>query len=249
MIRISRTYPGVSTVVSPRDAMWAGDVRAYFTVGASAQAAIERSLAAAHHGSPASVLDFACGHGRVARFMRSAWPDAALTASDLDPDGGDFCARQFGATSVPSHDPLDDLDVGGPFDLIWSGSLLTHFDAHRWPEALGWFRRHLAPDGVLIFSNHGALSAAILGGDDEQARRLALPLRYGLRPEAAAKMAHDYEARGFGFAPEPNPLFGLSVASPEWVKRQVDAAALRVVRYEEATWADHHDVVTCVRAG
>lgn len=239
----------VDTTIAPLDEMYAGDPAFYFSVGASALAAIRRGLDASGHGVPHAILDFACGHGRVMRFMRRQWPQASLTAADIDHDGVDFCAYQFGATPVYSKDPLDGLQVGGPFDLIWSGSLLTHFDASRWAEALAFFRSHLAEHGALIFSVHGERSARVLAGDEELTRELVLAPRYGLEAEAANQMADEYRSNGFGFRPWPNALFGLSVASQAWVGDQLRVAGLRMVNFDEGAWGHHHDVVTCVATG
>jgi len=242
LYRIGRAHRGVDTTIAPSDGMFKGDPAAYFEVGASALAAIERSLATTDRDPPSTILDFACGHGRVMRFLRAAWPDALITASDVDRGATDFCARQFGATPVYSREEMGDLRVGGPFELIWSGSLLSHLDAPRWPEVLGFFRRHLADDGVLVFSTHGDLSAAILDGHE---CRPPVPARYGLEATAAA-LVERYRRQGFAFAPSPTPSFGLSVASRAWVEEQAASTGLRVTRFEPAAWGNHHDVVTCV---
>jgi SAM-dependent methyltransferase len=243
LLRTGRAYRGVDTTVAPSDGMFKGDLAAYFDVGASALAAIERSLANIDRGAPSTILDFACGHGRVLRFLRAAWPDALITASDVDRHATDFCARQFGAKPVYSREEFEGFGVGGPFDLIWSGSLLSHFDADRWPEVLRFFRRHLANDGVLVFSSHGELAAAILAGAE---CRPPVPARYGLQEPAAGTVVEQYRRRGFAFTPSPSPTFGLSVASRAWIEREAASAGLRVVRFEPAAWGRHHDVVTCM---
>ena len=46
------------------------------------------------------VLDFGCGHGRVMRVLRAAFPDAELVACDIDQDAVSFCAETFGARPV-----------------------------------------------------------------------------------------------------------------------------------------------------
>src|SRR5437870_5495298 len=69
------------------------------------------------------ILDLPCGHGRVLRVLKAAFPGAALTACDIDRDGVDFCASRFGAEPVYSVEDPGRIPVRGPFDLIWVGSL------------------------------------------------------------------------------------------------------------------------------
>src|SRR5262245_10124406 len=74
----------------------------YHRVGQSALHCIRLSLEAAGK-DPAevrSILDLPSGHGRVLRYLKAAFPDAALTACDLSRDGVDFCAATFGARAV-----------------------------------------------------------------------------------------------------------------------------------------------------
>src|SRR5262245_60754125 len=96
----------VCRTISPNDDMLAGDQDNYFRVGRSALDCISLSLQAA--GKPASdvryILDLPCGHGRVLRYLRAAFPGAEITACDLLRDGVDFCAATLGAIPVYSHD-------------------------------------------------------------------------------------------------------------------------------------------------
>ena len=67
----------------------------YFAVARSARRNIRLALAHAGRLSPSSILDSACGYGRVLRVLRHDYPDAEITACDIDRDGVDFCARAF----------------------------------------------------------------------------------------------------------------------------------------------------------
>ncbi len=182
-----------------------------------------------------TILDFACGHGRVLRMLAAAFPAARLTACDLDPDGVEFCARTFGATGVVSREEPAEIELEGPFDLIWCGSLLTHVDEDRWHGFLSLWESLLAPDGVLVFTTHG--------------RRSAENIRSSIAAQMSA-MLGDYDRTGFGYEDYPDSdNYGTSLSSPAWVCRQLERVpGLRLLMLKEEGWADHQDVVACLRA-
>ena len=98
------------------------------------------------------VLDFACGHGRLLRFLALALPPSQIFASDLQPEAVDFVREAFGVRALPSHAEPERFEPGRRFDFIWVASLFSHL-----PEALfrAWLARLLAlltPRGVLAFS-------------------------------------------------------------------------------------------------
>jgi SAM-dependent methyltransferase len=160
--------------------MYTGNGKHYFAVGLSAVRSIEAALREAHLGEVRSVLDLLCGHGRVMRFLRQRFPATELTACDLDRSGVDFCRRHFGATPAYSRPNLDGLSLGGPFDLIWCGSLATHLDAAGTLAVLRCCSRHLVVRGLLVFTMHGSLVL-------ERLRR-GRPT-YGLTPAGIASLA------------------------------------------------------------
>src|SRR5262249_5267499 len=75
-----------------------------------------------------SVLDLPSGGGRVLRFLRTGFPDATLVACDTNEALVEFCGKAFGARVTRSTPDINQLHLPGSFDLIWCGSLLTHFD-------------------------------------------------------------------------------------------------------------------------
>lgn len=99
-----------------------------------------------------SVLDFACGYGRLLRFLSLAVPRENLFASELQADALVFVTHQFGVTGVPSHADPEQFQPDRKFDFIWVASLFSHL-----PETLfdTWLARlidMLTPKGVLCFS-------------------------------------------------------------------------------------------------
>jgi len=96
----------------------------YFRCGRSAVECIQNALAIAAIPQPRikRILDLPCGHGRVLRYLRAAFPEAEIAACDLLRDGVDFCSSTFGATAVYSSDEPDAIH-SRPGALISFGSV------------------------------------------------------------------------------------------------------------------------------
>ena len=252
--RVARSQmPGLITRIAPSDKMLnRSDPGQYFIAGHAALEAVERALVAAGIDAPSKVLDLACGHGRVLRYFRARWPLADITASELMPGAVEFCADAFGVTPLPSSDPLWETDFGGPYDLVWSGSLFTHFDAPYWEPSLDHVRKLLAPGGVYVFTAQGEPSLAFLSGSGEYPiLDRVLPANYGLPKGRADAVVAAAQQTGFGFAhyegAEGNP-YGASISLPAWVRERTQQAGLRVVTHEVGGWGGHQDVWTVTPA-
>ncbi len=223
----------VSVKISPSETMMDGDTTRYLAVGANALRAIQ---AAPGLLAPQSILDLPCGHGRVARHLRTAYPDAELFVADLDEPGADFCAAEFLATKLASTPDFDAIDFGRKFDLIWVGSLITHLDAQATRKFFGFLARHLSADGSAVVSSHGAFVAG----------RLFLSQRplYGLSMADEAGILADYQATGYGYRQYPlQDGYGISLASRHWIRDAAGLAGLVVVSHEDHAWDNHQDVV------
>jgi len=227
-----------STVISHNDHEWITGEQWYFNVGRSALACIKSALTTAHI-APTSILDLPCGHGRVCRMLRARFPHAHLTACDLDRDAVDFYAARFNTTPVYSQEDIRRVSLDQCFDLIWCGSLFTHLDAPQWPDFLGFFAEHLAPDGVFVFTTHGRQPIQWMreGFFD-----------YGLSREEQRTLIEGYVKKGFGFVSPSNQAFGVSLSSITFVCQQVlRYTSLRLIGFHEAGWAGHQDAVSCIR--
>jgi SAM-dependent methyltransferase len=233
--------PSPIETISERDEMFTGSLPVYFEVGRSAMENVFAALRMAGRTTCQSILDLPCGHGRVMRYLRTAFPDAQLTACDLNRDGVEFCAETFGATTVYSQQNIDEVTIAGEFDLIWCGSLLTHLDEPMWEPFLAFFEAHLADNGVLMFTTHGRRSAV---------RMRARNGMYGPDPKPAPPHLASYEKTGFGYIPYPNrDDYGTSVSKPSWVLERLQKhPRLRVILLNEAGWDNYQDVFACVRA-
>ena len=198
-------------------------------------------MSAAGIASVARILDFPCGYGRVLRLLKPAFPDAELAAGDIDREGVDFCASAFGATPIYSHVDPGRVDLPPEsFDLIWCGSLLTHFEADRWDGFLSLLRDALEPGGLLVFTTHGPRDARTL-------------LRFGMTDDQIPEMLGSLQRTGFAYADYAGQSnWGIALARPEWTQARVAGIpGLRVVSYAEGGWdapAPRQDVVACVKA-
>lgn len=225
----------VSSRIYYRDGMYDGDGTHYYKVGLDAIRCIDQALAQAKLPEVRSILDLPCGGGRVLRFLVQRFPEAEITAGELAAGAVDFCARTFGAHPALSSLNLDEVSLGKKFDLIWCGSLVTHLNESGIAALLKLFRRHLAEQGIMIFTTHG----------DFVNRRLpTLDFDYGLTPVQVARIGVDYAKTGYGFEDYPGERdYGVSLTSPEWIRASVrELGGLREVYFKERGWDEHQDV-------
>jgi SAM-dependent methyltransferase len=228
-------WPKVSTRIDLRDMMYEGHPTAYFLSGYSALFCIRKALDKAGKKSVASILDFACGHGRVLRSLAADFPKARLVALDTNKAGVDFCAKVFGAKPVYSNIDFSNLSFDGKFDLIWVGSLFTDLRGERWSILMNLLRSVLADDGLLLFSTHGS--------DVERRLRDRQVLLFNLQPERIAKILEEYDASGFGYSDyQSYPGYGVSLSSPQWITLQANAVGLEPILQQENGWDDFQDV-------
>lgn len=237
----------ITRVASGEDMLTGGpDLRHYFEVGESALSEIKAGLAAAKAPPPERVLDLPCGYGRVLRHLRKAWPDAAITAMDINAPAVEFCAATFAARPVVSRQPLWEVDAGDGHHLLWCGSLLTHFDEPDWVPILSYFRDRMAAGGVVVFTTHGELSIDVLAGEPAAVNsQMGLWVGdYGMG-EKAPEMARVARRTGFAYGHygDTDIAFGVSLSEPEWVRSTVAAVSgLDFVSFSPKGWFGHQDV-------
>jgi hypothetical protein len=174
------------------------------------------------------------------RLLRVAFPDAEITAADLDRDAVDFCVATFGAVPVYSAPKPADIALPRRFDLVWCGSLLTHLSADRWPGFLELFRDHTNPRGITVFTTHGSTTADWMSCGQ---------YLYALQPNQAEQVLADYREHGFGYSDYgAGSDYGVSVSAAGWVHAAIArVAGWRLVAHFPRAWDDHHDVWACVR--
>ncbi len=239
----------VSRVIARGDSMFApGGERRYFAAGLSAFQAILRASQIRRDiiGPDAPLrdaLDFGCGYGRVARFLRAGLPEATVWAADRDPDGVAFCAAQLGCRALAG------LPAPGSMDLIWLGSVFTHLPIAQAEALLDRLLAALRPNGLLVFSIQGRyahLRARAAAGPDAPARDPT----YHLPREAMATICAGYEATGYGYRDYDMgslPDYGIAFARPDWYAARCAARGARQVFLLERGYDAHQDVLGFLR--
>lgn len=231
-----RLVEQMSSRISPRDQMYAGEFATYVSVGLSAIECIDEALVSAGSPTVKSILDLPCGHGRVLRLLKSRFPQAAIVACEIDRDCVKFCQEEFDAKPAISRSELENLDLGTTFDLIWCGSLITHFTPTNIKNLLQFSHRHLAPGGVLAFSAHGTYVRDLFKHHN--------PPLYGVSDDEARKMLREYAETGCGFAAYPDSeTYGISLTSRSWLEDQIrEIPGWELKYFAERKWDNHHDV-------
>lgn len=230
----------VSSRIYYNDGMYHGDGLHYFKVGLSAIKCISEALESAGLKTVRSILDLPCGSGRVLRFLAQRFPEAEITACELETGPVEFCVRTFGARPAYSSLNLDEVAFGRKFDLIWCGSLITHLNEAGITALLRLFQRHLETGGLLIFTAHG---------DFVRRRFPTRDFDYGLAAEQIDGIGKDYPTTGYGFADYPGEKdYGVSLTSPEWIRARVrELGGFREIFFRERGWDNHQDVFGFVR--
>lgn len=99
-------------------------------------------------------LDFACGHGRLLRFLVHSLPPEHIHAAEILPDAVEWVGERYGVNVSRSASAPEDFEPGHCFDMIWVASLFSHLPDDlfgRWLERLGDL---LTDQGALCFSVH-----------------------------------------------------------------------------------------------
>jgi SAM-dependent methyltransferase len=217
------------------------DATQYFLLGREALSLIQQACALAGGERIAAILDLPSGYGRVARWLHTAYPTAQLTVSDIQEPGVAFCIAHLGATGVPATvEGSHWASLPGPFDIIWCGSLLTHFGREAWVTHLRRFAERLTPRGVLVFTTHGLLALDNLQSGEKD---------YGLPQSVITQLCSAAVTKGFGYVDYPDsPAYGISVSLPAWILELIgQETELQVIDFREAAWDQHQDVVVCMR--
>lgn len=131
-------------------------VAQYFNVALQQHAAARQVLLRLYgeQATQLTVLDFACGWGRLLRFLIRTLPPGQIWASDVQHDAVDFVASEFGVQGINSEEDPEQFRPDREFDFIWVASLFSHLPEHRFRAWLAKLTSILSPRGVLAFSVH-----------------------------------------------------------------------------------------------
>jgi SAM-dependent methyltransferase len=208
-------------------------VEPYLRVGESGARVVFSALANAKTEKVGRVLDFGCGHGRVARHLRAMFPDAELNFADVDPTCVEFCSGQFNGRGVVTGPDFGLLELPRGMDVIFVGSVFTHIDHERMKVLFDRLFESLASGGALIATFRGPRAAVVTKGNPLQAK-------------AYAPLLEMYAERGVAYQSYNRPELG------DWGISQLTVEAIvglgtrhgeaRLIGYSECGWANSQDV-------
>jgi SAM-dependent methyltransferase len=223
--------------IAPDDVMFNSGQDWYFDVGESALTCILSALTYSRLKTVRSMLDLPCGHGRVARHLRAAFPDSEFAVCDIDPVGVAFCAATFNARPIQSAPDLTSVNLAGRFDLIWIGSLFTHVDRVRTDRWLSFLCQHLSKNGILLASFHGSFAR------DVHLRHYPM-----IGTAEWTRIEQQCASTGYGYEAYPKQDYGISFSrAATIVDMACEIPGTRVLSYTERGWAEHHDVIAIAR--
>ena len=101
------------------------------------------------------VLDFACGYGRLLRFLVHSLAPEQIWASDIQTHAVDYVREQFGVRALASTAVPEEFELDQRFDMIWVASLFSHLPERLFQRWLKRLSELLTPGGILCFSTHG----------------------------------------------------------------------------------------------
>jgi len=219
--------------IAPGDGMYdSSNAQHYFAVGESALDNIKEALGLiGKESSAASVLDYACGYGRVLRWLYAYFPN--VLGVDADKKAVEAAHNVLGARTKVQDISLT-TPIGETFDLIWVGSLFTHLSRDEVWRCLKYLSAHLNNGCCLVFTTHGDLVA----------KRLASRERtYGLAEKDIASLLSDYQRTGYGFANYPKLSgYGISCTTTLNCIDLIGDSGLTPIMFKAAGWAKHQDV-------
>ncbi|MEO8000831.1 MAG: class I SAM-dependent methyltransferase [Arenimonas sp.] len=101
-----------------------------------------------------SMLDFACGYGRLQRLMSIKIDPELLWVSEINDTALAYVVKTFGVNGLDSCADPDRFSTTEKFDVIWVASLFSHLPRHLFNAWLERLASLLKPTGVLCFSVH-----------------------------------------------------------------------------------------------
>jgi hypothetical protein len=137
---------------------------------------------------------------------------AMITVTDLRQVDIQFCAEHFGARPWQAGIDLDALEAPGQYDLIWLGSVFSHFSAENSIKLL---------HKLISWANPGAIVMVTLHGRRAIQFRSTGHLPH-LHDEGWQKIELEHGQFGYGYADYENQTgYGISLTKLEWSARLI----------------------------
>jgi 2-polyprenyl-3-methyl-5-hydroxy-6-metoxy-1,4-benzoquinol methylase len=176
-----------------------------------------------------TLLDFACGYGRLARYFVKLFKE--VTVSDLDLEMLTFCSREFGTSGFLSSNSAKVLrNHQATYDVVFCFSLFTHLNQRQWKE---WFHELfalVADRGYLVISTQSfKLLARVMGMTRQRDAQL---------PQFFFSAANETSGRL-----DPD-TYGITVIRDSYVKELVSSMKdIRLAKHHEMGMFDlYHDI-------
>ncbi len=187
-----------------------------------------------------SVLDYACGFGRVGRVLQACFPDALMLGADVDPKALDHYQSILGVETVRLSKDVDAArSIDGDFDLIWVGSLFTHLPEPHVEVLISDLGDRLSEQGILAFTLHGDYVVDRLAKGEKN---------YGLDAEGISNLVSEFKNTGFGFSTYPGVQgYGISATSFTSASDKIERASMRLVTHQARGWVQHQDFYAVAR--
>ncbi len=193
---------------------------------------------------PKYILDIPSGYGRVLRFIRAVFPNARIYASDIRKDAVDFCQKTLDVHALYSKKNFSEIHCpeSARFDLIWSGSLVTHLTQSNTIEFINFCLENLSPEGILIMTSHGRLHYEGLGSKDSM----------GLNEEQIRLIKTDYESLGYGYGRylkmssqtyDYMNNWGVSLIKHDWFIKASSQLGFKILAFRERGWVGQDVIV------
>lgn len=101
-----------------------------------------------------TMLDFACGYGRLLRFLVHSMDRQRIWAAEIQPSAVEYVVDRFGVHGLLSTPAPEDFQPDSRFDAIWVASLFSHLPDGLFQRWLNRLAGLLNPGGILCFSVH-----------------------------------------------------------------------------------------------
>ena len=189
-----------------------------------------------------TVLDFGCGYGRVQRFLRAAFPSSQIYACDIERSQIEFCTQTFNAVPVAYNGVLETLNIDNTFDLIWLGSVFTHFKIDRIEQHIHKLSGMLNERGLLVFTSGGRRKYRKIKDNV-----IVLKDQAGL-----GQLLHDVEKTGSGYystgLPTADTEYGQSVTLPSAILQLIEKTGnIRLCFLGESLWDANQDIFALIK--